>query len=129
LAGTYDKYILTDVVQSRQAPLDGPAFSGVLTYMSTSFTASHPISSRAVSPQILGKSFGELIRNARMQDGRPLEEIAPLAGLTVKEWTTIEAGQVPDTVEHVYLLAAVLYLGRSWRDFLVQLCVGVWEQK
>ena len=34
---------------------------------------------RKVSAQV----FGELIRKARMADGRTLEEIAPLAGLTV----------------------------------------------
>lgn len=97
--------------------------------MSMHFRPSHPVSSHAVSPQVLGESFGELIRSARLRDGRPLNEIAPSAGLTVTQWEAIEAGHVPDTVEHVYLMAQVLHLGRLFRAFLVQLCVGVWEQK
>ena len=36
--------------------------------------------------------FGEMIRKARVADGRPLEEIAPLAELTIPGWVKIEAG-------------------------------------
>ena len=74
-----------------------------------------------------GQVFGELIRKAREEGGRPLEEIAPLAGLTVPEWMRIEAGQVPDTWEHVCLLANALGLSRSWMASVVHLCAETWE--
>jgi hypothetical protein len=74
-----------------------------------------------------GQVFGELIRKSRVADGHPLEELAPLAGLTVPEWVEIEAGRVPDTWEHVCLLANVLGLNRSWMASVVHLCLEAWE--
>jgi transcriptional regulator with XRE-family HTH domain len=76
-----------------------------------------------VNPQACAEILGRHIRSARLRDGRPLEEIAPLAGLTVPEWEEIEAGRAPDTWEHICLISAVLYLGRSWRPYLAQLWV------
>ena len=73
------------------------------------------------SPLLCARLLGEHIRSARLRDGRPLEEIAPMAGLTAPEWECIEAGQAPDTWEQVCLIAAVLYLGRSWTPYLSQL--------
>ena len=52
----------------------------------------HPPSLRAVPRQAHGQNFGELIRAARLNDGRTLEELAPLAALTIAEWEAIEAG-------------------------------------
>jgi len=77
--------------------------------------------------KVSGQVFGELIRKARVADGRPFEEIAPLAGLTVSEWVEIEAGRVPDTWEHVCLLANALGLSRSWMASVVHHCVEAWE--
>jgi len=76
--------------------------------------------------KVSGQVFGELIRKARVADGRTIEEIAPLAGLTVPEWEEIEAGQVPDTWEHVCLIANALGLSRSWMASVVHLCVEAW---
>jgi transcriptional regulator with XRE-family HTH domain len=84
---------------------------------------SHAISLRR---KVSGQVFGELIQKARVADGRPLEEIAPLAGLTVSEWMEIEAGQVPDTVEHICLLANALGLSQSWKSSVVNHCVETW---
>lgn len=73
--------------------------------------------------------FGEHIRAARLHDGRPLAELAPRAGLTVAEWEEIEAGRVPDTWEHVLLLAAALQLDRkSWLSYFARLCEGAQER-
>lgn len=77
-----------------------------------------------VSSQACVQGLGDLIRSARLTDDRPLEEIAPLAGLTQPEWERIEAGQAPDTWEQIRLIAAVLYLGRSWMPYLRDRWVG-----
>jgi hypothetical protein len=69
-----------------------------------------------------GQLFGEMIRNFREEDGRPLEKLAPLAGLTVAKWKEIEAGRVPDIWEHVCLPANALGLDRSWLTSVVHLC-------
>jgi hypothetical protein len=61
-----------------------------------------------------------------MNDDRSLEEIAPLAALTVPEWEAIETGQVPDTWEQVCLMATALCLGRSWMTLLGQLYSGAY---
>ena len=93
-----------------------------------SMTVSHPpLSRRAVPRRAHGQNFGGLIRAARLDLGLPLEEIAPLAGLTVPEWEAIEAGKVPDLVEQIYLLVQALQLGNSWRPYLVKLFIGAWE--
>jgi hypothetical protein len=73
-----------------------------------------------------GHVFGELVRKSRVADGSPLEEIARLAGLTVPEWAEIEAGRVPDTWEHVCLLANALGLNRSWMASVAHLCLEAW---
>lgn len=80
-----------------------------------------------VEPRVCAENLGQHIRSARLRDGRPLEEIAPLAALTVPEWEAIEAGRAPDTWEHICLISAALYLGRSWRPYLAQL--WVWARR
>lgn len=78
----------------------------------------------SVNRQACAEILGQHIQAARLRDGRSLEEVAPLAGLTVPEWEEIEAGRAPDTWEHICLISAVLYLGRSWMPYLAQLWVG-----
>jgi len=95
--------------------------------MSTMFSSSYPASRRAAR-LVWGQTFGELIREILVNDGRPLEEIAPLAALTVPEWKDIEAGQIPDTWEQICLMAVALRLGRPWMALLGQLYVGAWEK-
>ena len=92
--------------------------------MSTMFSSAHPASRNVASRQVCGKALGELIRKMRMNDDRTLEEIAPLAALTVSEWEEIEAGQVPDTWEQICLMATALRLGRSWLALLGQFYSG-----
>lgn len=56
-------------------------------------------------PQTFARMLGERIRLYRQRDGRPIEQLAPLAGLSVKEWETIEAGEAPEsfeTIEQIY---------------------------
>jgi len=95
--------------------------------MSTMFSSSHP-ASRCTARQVSGQTLGELIRKIRVNDDRPLEEIAPLAALTVPEWKEIEAGQVPDTWEQICLIAVALRLGRSWTALLGQFYARAWEK-
>jgi len=73
------------------------------------------------NPLVCARLLGQHIQAARLRDGRPLTELAPLAGLAAPEWERIEAGQAPDTWEQVCLIATVLYLGRSWTPYLLQL--------
>jgi len=83
----------------------------------------------AADPRLCARLFGELIRHCRELNGRPLEELAPLAGLSPAEWEAIEAGQAPDTVEQVLLLATALRLGDSWLPPLVHLCAQAHEMR
>lgn len=94
-------------------------------YISSMHLPSHrPVRRTAARPEVCAQLLGEHIRTARLRDGRPLEEIAPLAALTVPEWEAIEAGQVPDTWEQVCLIAAALHIGRTWMAWLVKLYAG-----
>lgn len=77
--------------------------------------------------RLCAQIFAEHILAARLRDGRPLAELAPLAGLTVEEWEQIEAGQAPGTWEQVLLLAVVLGFGRSWLEYFSRLCEGARE--
>lgn len=70
--------------------------------------------------------LGQHIRSLRQSDDRPLEELAPQAGLTVTDWEAIEAGQLPVAWEQILLLARVLHLGRSWMPYLAKLGAGAW---
>jgi len=90
--------------------------------MSTSRSSLHLAPRRLTpGPLVCARILGEHIQAARLRDGRPLAELAPLAGLTVPEWESIEAGQAPDNVEHVLVIVMALRLGRSWIPYLSQL--------
>lgn len=78
--------------------------------------------------QACAEILGYHIRSLRLRDGRPLEELAPKAGLTVEEWEAIEAGQRPMAWEQVLLLAMVLHLGRSWMPYLMKLWAKAWPK-
>ncbi|MGO8759949.1 MAG: helix-turn-helix domain-containing protein [Terracidiphilus sp.] len=80
-------------------------------------------------PNTAPSSSGGRIRHCRDLDGRPLEELAPLAGLAPAEWEAIEAGQAPDTVEQVLMLATALRLGDSWLVPLLRLCARAQEKR
>jgi hypothetical protein len=97
--------------------------------MSTSSAATSISNCAAARRHSSARSFGENIRIARINDRRPLEELAPKAGLTVEEWESIEAGQLPIAWEQVLLLARVLRLGRSWMPYLMKLWAKAWGGK
>jgi hypothetical protein len=76
------------------------------------------------SPKLCAELLGAYIRSLRTRDGRPLEEIAPLAGLTAPQWEQIEAGQAPDLPEQVGLISSVLFLDHAWGCYLMRLWAG-----
>jgi hypothetical protein len=76
------------------------------------------------SPRVYAELLGGYIRSLRIRDGRPVEAIAPLAGLTAPQWEEIEAGQAPDFSEQVGLISSVLFLNLAWRNYLLQLWAG-----
>ena len=49
--------------------------------------------------------FGSLLREAREERGRSVEEAAEAAGMSTSEWEAVEAGQVPETWEKVRRMA------------------------
>lgn len=95
--------------------------------MSIMISASSPRRSPAYR-RLCGELFGDHIRTARLRDGRPVAELAAGAGLTVDEWEEIEGGRIPDTWEHVLLLAAVLHFERSsWLPYFARQFQGAQE--
>jgi transcriptional regulator with XRE-family HTH domain len=85
--------------------------------MSSLFPASLPRSSRAAfQRQVWGEFFGDLIRSAREERSRSLEETAGRAGMTAAEWAAIETGTVPGTREQLQAVAAGLDL--KWEDIV-----------
>ena len=79
-------------------------------------------------PQTCARYFGELIRSCRELDGRPIEELAPWAGLSPEGWEAIEAGEAPIVLEQVLLLATALRLGDSWLVPLLSFAAGAQER-
>ena len=76
------------------------------------------------SPEICAKILGEHLQIARRNDGRPIEDLAPLAGMTTPEWKAIEAGEAPDTWEFILMMGAVLHMGPRWMLNLAHLYKG-----
>ena len=130
LAASSGQYILTVCSPIQAGPfLTGRHFRSN-TYMSMTVSASSAAPRRSAAyRRICAQVFAGHIRAARLRDGRPLDELAPLAGLTVEEWEEIEAGRVPGTWEHVLLLVTVLQLDRSsWLPYFARLCEGAQER-
>jgi len=99
--------------------------------MSSRITRHHRrrlIRASLTSPKLCAEVLGQHIQAIRLRDGRPLEEIALRAALTVPEWEAIEAGQVPDTWEQICLIASALDLGQSWAPYLHRLYAGAWAK-
>ena len=82
----------------------------------------------SLDPQTCARCFGELIRSCRELDGRPIEELAPWAGLSPEGWEAIEDGRAPVCLEQVLLLATALHLGDSWLVPLLSLGAGAQER-
>jgi len=93
--------------------------------MRTMRSLSYPVPRRySQPPEFYARLLGGQIRALRLMDGRPLEELAPQAGLTVAEWEEVETGQVPPCWEIVVLLAQLFGVGRAWRKHMLPLYLG-----
>lgn len=79
-------------------------------------------------PKFCGELFGKLIRSLREADGRPIEELALLAGLTTAGWEVIEAGEAPGAVAQLLWLARALHLGNSWLPHMIRLCARAYDK-
>lgn len=75
-------------------------------------------------PRRCAQLLGDLIHGARALDDRPIEQIAPLAALTVDEWLAIEAGEAPDTWEQMLLIGQALHCGPMWMKYLAKFYKG-----
>ena len=76
--------------------------------------------------KVCARIFGEHIGHLRRLDGRPLEELAPQAGLTVEEWEQIEGGRLRLACEQVLMFGMVFHLGRSWVRYLLRVAGIAW---
>lgn len=83
-----------------------------------------------VSPATTGRDvwarfFGRLIHDARVRKGS-IEEVAARAGMTVAEWTAMEAGEVPTSIDQ--LRAITTALDKDWRGMvaIVGFCRDAW---
>lgn len=80
-------------------------------------------------PLVCACYLGEFIQGARSIDGRPLEEIAPLAGLKVEEWKAIEDGDgAAYCWEQMLLIAQALRRGPIWMSYLAKFYRGARQQ-
>ena len=64
--------------------------------------------------RLWGQLFGSLLREAREERGRSVEEAAEAAGMRAAEWEAVEAGQVPETWEKARRMADGLGIDRMW---------------
>jgi transcriptional regulator with XRE-family HTH domain len=67
-----------------------------------------------------------MIREARQQRGRSIEEAARLAGMEVSGWRAVEDGQVPGTREQLQAMATGLDIEWGVMGFLATLCSPAW---
>ena len=74
-----------------------------------------------------GQLFGSLLREAREERGRSVEEAAEAAGLSNTEWEAVEAGQVPENWEKIRQMAEGLGGDRMWLAPLVLFCHEAWD--
>ncbi len=74
-----------------------------------------------------GNMFGGLLREARLERDRPIEDAARAAGIEVSEWETVEAGQVPKDWANVCRMTDALGVDRAWTAALVMFCQQAWD--
>jgi transcriptional regulator with XRE-family HTH domain len=95
--------------------------------MSSLFPDSLPRSPRAAfERQVWGEFFGDLIRSAREQRSRSIEEATGRAGMTAAEWEAMEAGRVPGTREQLQAIAASLEIEWDAMVSVALLCRQAW---
>lgn len=59
--------------------------------------------------------------------GRPIEEVAELAGLELTEWLAVEAGEVPSGTTWLRPMADALAISYDQLASMVRLCWEAWE--
>ena len=74
-----------------------------------------------------GHLFGSLLRDAREERGRSVEQAAEAAGMEVAEWEAVEAGQVPASRELIHRMAEGLEVDRMGVASLVLFCHEAWD--
>lgn len=77
--------------------------------------------------QAWGQLFGGLLRDAREERGRSVEEAAVASGMEVAEWEAVEAGQVPVSRELIHRMADGLKIDRMGMASLVLFCREAWD--
>jgi len=73
-----------------------------------------------------GRVFGGLLREARLERSRSVEDAARAAGMEVSEWEAVEAGQVPDWTKACRMTDA-LGMDRMGLATLVLICQRAWD--
>jgi len=89
----------------------------------------HPFTRRrftALRRQSWGRLFGTFFRDARLERGRSVEDVAGAAGMEVGEWVAVEAGQVPDWAL-TCRMADALGVDRMGIASLVLFCHEAWD--
>ena len=90
----------------------------------------HP-SSRRRATEFLRKSwgsvFGDLLREARLERGRSVEDAARAAEMEVSEWEAVEAGQIPQGWAAVCRMTDARGVDRTAATSLVMFCGEAWD--
>ena len=90
----------------------------------------HPFSRRRSTEfrrKTWGNMFGGMLREARLERGRSVEEAAQAASIEVSEWEAVEAGQVPQDWAEVCRMTDALGVDRGWAAALVMFCHEAWH--
>jgi hypothetical protein len=90
----------------------------------------HPFSRRRSTEfrrKTWGNMFGGMLREARLERGRSVEEAAQAASIEVSEWEAVEAGQVPKTWPEVCRMTDALGVDRVGAAGLVMFCHEAWH--
>ena len=74
-----------------------------------------------------GNVFGGLLREARLERGRSVEDAARAAEMEVSEWEAVEAGQVPQGWAAVCRMTDALGVDRVGATALVMFCCEAWD--
>jgi ribosome-binding protein aMBF1 (putative translation factor) len=89
-------------------------------------SSSRPRRTTPFRRKVWGHLFGSLLRDAREERGRSVEDVARAAAMEVAEWEAVEAGQVPDNREQIRRIADGLGGDRMWLAPLVLFCHEAW---
>lgn len=77
--------------------------------------------------QAWGRLFGLGIRANRTEAGLTIEDAARLSGIELSEWMSIEDGHVPQQVDRLRSIAAVLEVSFEKLLNMVVLCREAWQ--